>query len=235
MNPRNLRALPVLATTLAGACATQATPQNINGRVDPATFPTSVTRAQVLRAGQIVTEGPIAADGSFSLTIPAGNRYHIVFAGPAGQPGLVFPRSAGTLDASFDVRGGSAPFDLGTVRYVGDPRGRTYTYRSPAAEDDDVECEDGVDPNTGAVCVDDDDDEGAGSGSCESGDGDDVNCEDGIDPATGAECDGGPAANQDDGTEADDGETADDEVPGDAAVADHNLPSSIGCDSEDDD
>lgn len=235
MNPRNLRALPVFATALVGACATPTTPQTISGRVDASTFPSTVTRAQVLRGGQIVTESPIAADGSFILTVPAGSRYLIVFAGPAGQPGLVFPRSAGSLDVSFDVRGGSTPFDLGTVRYVGDPTQQTYAYRSPAASDGDVECEDGVDPNTGAVCVDDDDDEGAGSGSCESGDGDDVNCEDGIDPATGAECDGGPAANQDDGTEADAGESAEDEVPGDAAVADHNLPSSIGCDSEDGD
>lgn len=229
MKDKSIRALPVFALALAGGCASQTSPQVVSGRVDATTFPATVTTAQVLRAGQVVAEAPVAADGSFSLTIPAGANYHIAFASATGKPGLVFPRSVGTIDVSFAVRGGGAPFDLGMVRYVGDPTGHTYVYNAAPADGDDIECEDGIDPNTGAVCVDDDDE---GAGSCE-GDGDDSNCEDGIDPATGAECDGGPSANTDGGAEEADGETEDDAVPGEAAVADHNLPASVGCGEDD--
>ena len=122
------------------------------------------------------------------------------------------------------------PFDLGMVRFVGDPTSRAYQQRpAGGVATADQACEDGVDATTGAVCVDDNDEGGAGT--CE-GDGG-VDCQDGIDPATGAECDGGPAANPTDGTEVGggdgDGETADDTLPGQAAVADHNLPAAIGC------
>jgi len=233
MNFKHLWSLPLCAGALVGACASQPSPQRLAGRIDRTTFPDVITTAQAVRDGRVVASSPVAADGSFSLTIPVGSKYRIAFASATGQPGLVFPRSLGTLDVTFAIRGGGAPFDLGMVRYVGDPTTQTYAYH-PTAAGDDGECEDGVDP-TGAFCVDDDDEDGVGS--CES-DGEDVNCEDGIDPATGAECDGGPAANSDDGTEKDgvaDGETNDDQVPSEAAVADHNLPATIGCREESDD
>jgi hypothetical protein len=47
---------------------------------------------------------------------------------------------------------------------------------------------------------------GSGSGNSDGEEADDVDCVDGIDSRTGEPCDGGPAANQDNGEEADDGE-----------------------------
>lgn len=217
-------AVPVL---LVAACGSN-TPQTVTGRVAAASFPYPVETVRAVRAGRSVVAAPVAGDGSFSIDIPSGSRYRLEFAAADGRSGLVFPRQLGTIDVTFDVRGHQAPFDLGAVRYLGDPATHTYkTTTGGGAGGGDGECEDGVDPSSGAVCVDDEET----SGTCESQDGGD--CEDGIDPATGAECDGGPAANQDDGAEAD-GEDPADDAPAAGAVADRNLPAAIGCDEEDD-
>ncbi len=218
--------LTVAAGLLAAACSSSPpSPQVVAGRIEQASFPTPITAVRVMDAAATVTESLVAGDGSFSLTIPPGHGYRITLVS-ADRPGLVFPRQSGTVEVAFAVRNGTTPFDLGMVRFVGDPTSRAYQQRpAGGVATADQECEDGVDATTGAVCVDDNDEEGAGV--CE-GDGG-VNCEDGIDPATGAACDGGPAANQDDGTEAGDGEADDDTLPGQAAVADHNLPAAIGC------
>lgn len=279
MSTASLRNLSLLAVALASACASQGAPQVVTGNAQVATFPNGVSRVRALRAGEVVAEAVVGAGGAFSLTIPVGVQTNIDFVSRPGPVGLVFPRSTGTIEVSFDVRGGGSPFDLGAVRYVGDPTGHTYHYGpTPAGGGGDGsagdgesgdgggdgECEDGIDPSTGAVCVDD---EGDGGDSCEGDDGGegDHECEDGIDPATGAECDGGPAANgdggegggSDDGSAGegdgsgsddgeagdggdgggDDGEDGDGGLPGEAAVADHNMPSAIGCgdDGADDD
>ena len=107
-------------------------------------------------------------------------------------------------------------------------------------ESDEVECEDGIDTATGALCVDDEEPTGmcGGEGDDEEG-GDDaegdagVDCQDGI--ATGAECDGGPSANQNDGEEEESEEGDENDDPTDAAVADHNLPAAVGCEQNDED
>lgn len=276
---------PARLATSSGALA-------LSGRVDAASFPLAATEVRALRGNQVVARAPVGLDGAFVLSVPAGVRYRLDFAyGPAAAR-LVFPRAAGAIDSAFDVTGDGA-FDLGTVRYVGDPTTHTFRYRTttgaltdgaaagtPDGDTDDVECEDGIDPATGAICVDDDggdaagmcgddqeseddaadgdtddvecedgvdlatgaecdggpaanaDDDGAENGEAEDGPGDgdtdQVECEDGVDPATGAECDGGPAANADDGAEGGSAE-AGDAVPTDAAMADHNLPSTLGC------
>lgn len=217
----NLLKLAILPALLA-ACSS-GPPQVVTGRVASATFPYPVDTVSAVRAGRTVVVAPVASDGSFSIAIPSGSRYRLEFAATTGRAGLVFPRTLGTLDATFDVRGHQAAFDLGAVRFVGDPASHTYKTGPAPAGGADGECENGIDPSTGAVCVDD---EGDG-GSCEASDGG-VDCQDGIDPATGQECDGGPAANQDGGTEAD-GEDPTDDGPSEGAVADRNLPSTIGC------
>lgn len=210
---------PILIATLV-ACGSSAPPQTITGRVDGATFTSPISSIRASRPGAVI-EAPVAGDGSFSIVLPAGSGYRIELVTAAGQPGLVFPRTAGTIDVAFDIRGGTQPFDLGMVRFLGDATSQPFVFKSSTGSDGDVECEDGVDPN-GSVCVDDDDDEGA---TCENHE-----CEDGLDP-NGQECDGGPGANQDDGAEGDgDGEAEDDALPEEAAVAEHNLPAAIGCD-----
>jgi hypothetical protein len=213
--------------SLAACSGSSAPPQTVTGRIDGASFKSPVSAVRASRAGSVV-EAPVSADGSFSITIPAGTGYRIELVAASGQPGLVFPRSAGTIDVSFDVRAGTKPFDLGLVRFVGDANAHPFVFKTTGGSDGDGECEDGVDPN-GAVCVDDNDDEGA---SC-----DNHECVDGIDPSNGQECDGGPGANQDDGETADegdgDGETDDDALPAEAAIAEHNLPAAVGCDDGD--
>jgi hypothetical protein len=228
---REARSVVAAATALAllaagAACEAAPGPHVVNGTVALSTFPEAVVAARAVRAGSTVVEARVGPDGSFSLTIPAGRGYRIDFVAGAGRPVLVFPRRAGEVDATFDVRGGGPAFDLGLVRYVGDPRARTWAFLTAGGGDaDDLECEDGIDLESGAVCVDDDDDEGAGV--CEDdddewGDDDEVECEDGIDPATGAPC------VDDDGDEAED-------PPDEAAVADHNLPPAVGCDDDEED
>jgi len=164
---------------------------------------------------------------------------------------MIFPRLTRINESTFDVTG-AGTFALGSVRDVGDPHQKSFrSARMASATSDDgeneSECEDGVDAATGEVCVDDDanevgetcdaserDDEEGDRGDEEGG----VDCEDGIDTATGAECDGGPAANAKDepeGDEAESADSADDEVPTDAAVADHNLSGTVGCGEDQDD
>jgi len=220
-----LPALAALGLLMAGtACQSEPGPHVVSGTLALSTFPVPPEFAHASQ-DQFSVWTRIAPDGTFSLTIPPGKGYRIDFVAASGRPVLVFPRHAGTIEATFDVRGGGTPFDLGNVRYVGDPQGSAYAFltMSPGAADpDNVECEDGIDLATGAVCVDDDDEEGAGVCDEEDGDNVDEQCEDGIDSTTGGPCAG------------DSGEIDTDveEVPTDAAVADHNLPPAIGCADE---
>ena len=230
------------------ACQTEPGPQVVTGTVALSTFPGPVAAVYVVQAGGPTVRTLIGPDGTFSLTIPPGRGYRIEFLAAGGRPGLVFPRRAGDVGSAFDVRGGVEPFDLGRVRYVGNPQLQTYAFLSTSdgTGEADVECEDGIDAATGAVCVDDEDEEGAGVCDEEDDDEDDdedYQCEDGFDPTTGTPCAEDPGGEPDgecvDGFDAltgapcvdDDAE----ELPTDAAVADHNLPPSIGCDEEEDD
>jgi hypothetical protein len=229
----------------------------ISGHIDAASFGGAPSGVQVSRGGVLTVEAPIGADGSFAVVLPKGTGYQIAFAHADGVSALVFPRQLGTLDQRFDVTGSGA-FDLGIVRRIGDPANHQFLFSSPhtalksddgaGGDDDDLECEDGVDARTGAVCVDDDDDELAGmcggendghddgedanDGENDANDSDDLECEDGIDAATGAMC--VDDDHQDEGDHHGEGDH-NGEIPNDAAVADHNLPIALGCADEEDD
>ncbi|MCA9489063.1 MAG: hypothetical protein KC621_04055 [Myxococcales bacterium] len=242
-------------TAGAGATGTSSSALTLTGRVEQTGFESPATTVRATRAGSPAVEAPIASEGSFSIALPAGVGYSVDFLSANKASALVFPRSSGKIGRGFDVSGSGA-FDLGVVRRIGDPAQHQFRFVSAGAalsndagtpSDGDGECEDGIDPSTGAVCVDED---AATDGACErqdgdvesaddsgadveadddtesdddgaaatdavvadhnlpssvrcpdaAGDPDNVECEDGIDPATGAECDGGPSANQDDGT-----------------------------------
>jgi hypothetical protein len=233
-----VRRLALLTVSMAAACgsgSSGATPQVVSGKAALSTFPQGVDTVRAVRSGQVIATAPVASDGSFAIQIPAGTGYRIELAAGASRAGLVFPRKAGTVDKTFNVRSSGAPFDLGAVRYVGDPTSHTYAFGASSAAAA-VGCENGVDPATGAVCVDD----AEGGGSCTATDADSVQCENGIDPVTGAPCDGGPDANPNDGSNSettDGNETSGTEdtagAPADAAVADKNLPSAVGCNEGD--
>lgn len=247
----------LLALALGGCTGGVGAEQALLGRADLSTFPGSVTEVSVLRGNDVVATAPLGPDGSFRLDVPVGTGYRLQLHG-ANVSTLVFPRAAGAIDSRFDLRSAGPAFDLGTLRWVGDPTMRTYAFISSAAPGApgapaDVECENGLDPS-GAACIDDDADDA--SGTCEADDDtevdddaevdddgetaddagadpDSVDCEDGIDPASGLECDGGPRANTDDGSEAGAPEEASETR--DAVVADHNLPSVMGCSEDDED
>ena len=215
------------------ACSSAPSAQAVRGTAALTSFPSTPTEVQVHRAGVVVASAAIDADGSFEVAVPPGTGYRIALVNADRAVALVYPRAQGNIELSFDVRSGANAFDLGSVRYTNDLNTRTFAFSLTGEPDG--ECEDGIDAETGAVCVDDDEGPDACDDDAETDD-DGVDCVDGIDSATGDECDGGPAANApgDDG-EVDDNAETDDDVPGEGAIADHNLPYVFGCDSEEDD
>ena len=221
---------------LAAACQSQpSSTLPVTGTVSQASFVSPVTSVKAHRSGAKDVTGSVGQDGRFALNLPPGNGYRIDFLSGPSQSRLILPRKVGQLDFSFNVVGGGKTFDLGTVRYVGDPKAQTFSFTQsaltttapeastePATKSDgDSECENGRDEKTGALCVDDEDEEGQDGGQCKGdhkgkGDHDDGELE------TDAE------------VESADVEVADANVGG--AMAEHNLPASVGsCDDNDDD
>jgi hypothetical protein len=265
------------------ACAAPSGPQVVTGKVDQASFASPIGSVRVVRSGWVIARSTVAADGTFQLVIPRGRSYRIAFVPQVAVPsafrpltrlrlgagisnsGLVFPRQDGRVGIRFSVFAGARSLDLGTVRHIGDATTRQFLFSASlnppnaSGTGDSGDCEDGVDPATGAMCVDDQqggDQEGEscggddGDGDHQDGDHHDGQCENGLDAVTGAACadgnddhadltvdqgdmeDGDHAACQNgaspDGASCapDDGDT---QIQGDAVVAEHNLPESIGC------
>ncbi len=159
----------MLVATLT-ACGQGSTPESpavgratlmITGRIDRGSFGGPVTAVRAIRGDALVAEAPVGQDGGFALPVPVGVAYAIEIVYRGGSASLVFPRKAGSLDRRFDVTG-AGRFDLGAVRRIGDPAAHRYRFStarvsrgadaSGADEGDDLECEDGVDPTTGAEC-----------------------------------------------------------------------------------
>jgi hypothetical protein len=183
--------------------------QPIAGHISLATFPAAVTRVRASRPGAAAIEAAVGRDGGFLLRLPRGRHYRIDFPLGAADASLVYPRKTGSTDFRFDVRGGGARFDMGTVRYMGPGDAMTVVFRHsqaqsttpPAAPGPAVDCDDGHDKATGAVCADDDpEDEGK-------------SCDDDDKGGTG-----------DDGV-----------MPPAVAVADQNIPPAVGSCTDDDD
>jgi hypothetical protein len=211
----------VFATACAngGGAPSPAAGQLVTGQLALATFPGSVSAVNVTDAKGVVSQSSVAADGGFALEIAPGSGYRVEFLAGSETVGLIFPQQDGSR-STFTIASGGASFDVGTVRYVGDPKTQEYLVKSAGSssttgtvdaplpgngeqdgDSDEVECEDGVDPNTGSICVEDDDSQRAGI--CEP-DTDDIDCEDGFDANTGTAC-----AEDDDGEEEADDDAAD--------------------------
>ncbi len=206
-----------LALSLGAGCASPA-PQVVSGHVDQASFATPVDHVLVVRGNSLIAAAAVGPQGEFTLSIPPGSGYRLELRSMSAKTGLISPRATGTIDVAFAIRGAQVPFELGAVRAIGAPGAHTYS----AHGDTELECEDGLDPD-GAVCVDDDEE----ATSCDEQDGEN---NDGETADDGEQSDG-DGETADDGEESDgDGETDDDNaLPDSAAVADHNLPSSLGC------
>ncbi len=105
-----------MVTATLAACGAES-PQTISGRVATSSYPAPVTR--VVAIGSDGTfYAPVAADGSFDLAVPAGDRYRIEMRSGESGSQLVFPREAQQIATSFFVVESGDAFDLGQVRYV---------------------------------------------------------------------------------------------------------------------
>ncbi len=265
---RFLSILPALAVLFSACSESQ---QPLTGTVAQETFSSPITTVLASRADGTSLDAAVAADGSFTLNLPKGTGYRLDFANASGNTTLVFPRSAGGTQWRFDVASAGSAFDMGRVRQVGDPRDLRVSFAhakvkkdgNAGAQDGDreVECLNGQDPVTGAVCVEDADDQdlachegkhgkhGKHHGKGDDGDagrhGEGRFCESDAGVCHGGDDDGECKDHHghDGGVDDDDISTGTDpreEVePTRAAVADRNLPSSLGpcaeSDDEDDD
>jgi hypothetical protein len=210
---KSLLLLPLLvATACANSDGRQPGTQPVVGKLVQQSFAGPVTSVRAQRAGAPAIVASVAPDGGFTLVLGAGRGYHIDFLRAGAGARLVLPRQAGALAWSFDVRGGGASFDLGAVRYLGSPTGQTFAFTpattvrtaalASAASEMDSVACEDGKDASGAVCVDDQEGE---QDKCGEG-------------STGA---GGSAFQTE----------ADDSAP-EAAVAEHNVPSAIGCADE---
>jgi hypothetical protein len=134
---------------LVAGCGTSSD-QLVTGKVMGATFPAPITHVRAVGTASTV-EAPVAADGSFTLSVPARDRYRIELHAAAQKSDLVFPRARGTIDATFYVDAARATVDLGRVRYLVDPANTPYDYGGCKTH-----------PEGGNVCVED----GDGGGDC---------------------------------------------------------------------
>jgi hypothetical protein len=140
------------------------------------------------------------ASGQFRLVLHKGHTYRLAVELATGttEP-IVFPRASGLADQTFKISSGAATVGLGAVRHLEAAPAAGFKVKSVAspgttpAEGNDAECENGVDANTGAACVDDN-----GELTCDAGHADDHGadgeCENGVDVKTGAACTDAPAA-----------------------------------------
>jgi hypothetical protein len=260
--------LPAL-TLLFSACSESKQP--VTGTVARETFSSPITTVLASRTDGTSVNAMVAADGSFTLNLPKGTEYRLDFASASGTTTLVFPRSGGGLQWRFDVASTGGAFDMGAVRQVGDPRDLNVTFAHTKVKkggdagvegegDRDVECVNGQDPVTGAVCVEDTEDQGCqgskggkhgkgkGHGKHGKGDGGCDNearlCDEdaGVCHGEGRGHHGHDGDMDDDatgtdpttGTDTTTGTTSEAELSR-AAVADRNLPSALGQCAESDD
>lgn len=257
---RFLTTLPGLALVLS-ACSESKQP--VTGTVAQESFSSPITTVSASRTDGTSIDATVAADGSFTLNLPKGTGYRLDFANASGATTLVFPRSGGETQWRFDVASAGSAFDIGAVRQVGDPSKLNVTFAHAKVKkngdagvdegDRDVECLNGQDPVTGAVCVEDDDQglscrsgkHGKGHGKGGHGDagrhgeGHAGDRDAGVCHGDGQGHRGHDGGMDDDDTASTGTDTTTDTTtevaPSSAAVADRNLPSSLGPCTESDD
>src|SRR4051812_8648973 len=83
---------------IAAGCGAQPTTSTITGTVAQATFPSSIKTIRVFEGVGVLRVVPVAADGSFSLTLPQGAAYRFVFAGGSTETPLVVRSADGRLE-----------------------------------------------------------------------------------------------------------------------------------------
>lgn len=268
MNRRQLACrLAVCAAPLAvllAACSASPTTSTISGSISQASFPSPVTKLTVVAADGRTSTVAVTAAGRFKVELAPGQSYRL-FAGPDGASIPVVVSSAtSAFGAAIDVKSAGATVNLGDIRYSAGARSATpyeahfvptsamtssVVANVPATPGT---CVAGALSTTGLPCAtqsaaiscsESDDEECDGDHHHHHDHGDDgADCENGVD-VQGNACDGGPAANADDGANdgeaaddaGQDGETADDVDTTQAfAVTSFNLDGAIQCKEHDD-
>jgi hypothetical protein len=174
------------------------------------------------------------ANGEFRLEVLGRESYRFtVVRGDGSSVPLLFPRAGGATNEWLAVSGGTT-FDFGYLRYIAPFQATTVEVSTRSSTsgglgtEGEHECEDGIDPNTGASCVEENDEAESCEGDDEEGehedederDEDDIECENGVDARTGLACE----------DEDDDHVESSEE----AALPDHVPPSGVGsCDDDD--
>ncbi|HEY4178002.1 MAG TPA: hypothetical protein VGM90_14240 [Kofleriaceae bacterium] len=233
----------LVAAGLAACSSSTPTTQTITGKIETSSFPESVSAVRAVGTNATV-EAKLASDGTFSLTLPAGDRYRISMVSAVRESTLVFPRATGTIDTSVAIAGAAASRDVGTVRYLHDAAGHSFDCGN--------QCTPGSTNPDGSTCVHDDGDgstppsggEGSGtdpsdgSGGHPPGDGSGAH-PDGDGSGTPPDGDTGSGAGGDDGGASCGGTMP--EPPGsahpdgDTAICDQNLPPSMCGDGDSED
>ena len=254
--------LLVVSVLFFGACSETQAPstsgakQLITGQAALSTFPDGVTGVRVVQGAEVIATGDVASDGTFSLNVPKGVNYRVEILQNGEPVTLVFPRAAGGVEGNFDVKGAGTAFNLGTVRYIGDPSASTFRFKRSTSQLMSEQADPGAtDPGATDPGATDPGATDPGTTDPEMNEVDeDEECEDGVD-STGAICidddhdddDGGICEDDgedehedaEDGTEGEEetAEAEDEEEPviTEAAVPEHNIPEAVGCENDDDD
>jgi hypothetical protein len=180
------------------------------------TFPSPVQSVSIV-SDKGTSTVPVDAAGRFKLVLLQGHEYRFLLSdGATASEPIVARGSLTRLDTTVRVKSGGAAVDLGSITYWGTTSRSMHSIVAAPSISTTL---------ASMVCEEEDDDD----------DGDNHECADGIDP-NGAACDGGPAANQDDGAENDIAVEATDVKSGEPmALPQYNLPAEIGCADEEDD
>jgi len=141
-----LTMVTMVTATLAG-CGAES-PQMLGGRVATGSYPEPVTRVVAIGSDGTFS-APVAADGSFDLAVPAGDRYRLEMRSATRGSRVVFPRSATRIDTSFVVVESGEAFDLGQVRYQNESQTSVPEHSPDEALGGDTGDKGGQDPGTG--------------------------------------------------------------------------------------
>ena len=158
MTSRVNRAWLAVLCAAVGCTAAEPETQVLTGRVDGRQGAVAI-RAVV--GGEVATAAQVRSDGSFTLALPAGERYRLEVLTKSGVKHFVTRSGSQLVGVSFQVCAPVAPFDVGTV---GDPNSNGM-------------CTDPADPNCKPQPCDDPKAPGCSDGWC-SGDPTDPDCVD---------------------------------------------------------
>lgn len=143
-----------LAVAASGCRGDGRAPSVVSGQAALGSFPRALRFIRAMAGGRPVASAPVASDGSFLLEVPPGGDYRLELVGDDQTFPIVFPRGEALVDHAFSVRHEATVFELGVVRFVGDVHARPIVVLREV-ERQEVGCPGGLDPVSGALCVDD--------------------------------------------------------------------------------